>query len=458
MTLKDFLLSPIYLSLLYLIAINFRNRYTNKATRRYFLRALHFKFFGAFALGVIYYYYYGGGDTTLFFDLAGTINRSASKSIWTTFKIIFGPMMNDPETFPYLHSNIFWVKRDGSTFFVIRLVSLASILSFHTYTINAFFFASFSFVGSWALFMVFQDKYPQLTRQMAIAVLFVPSVVFWGSGLMKDSITFGALGMLFHGFYFGLIKRTNLIRNAVMAAVGVFFLASIKVYILNAALPSLLVWLYLHYNSAIKVSALRILIAPILLLITVGVGTFGMQRLTENTEYSLERMAIRTQITYSYLRAMSEQGSAYSIGELDGSVGGMISVFPQAVIVSLYRPFLWETRNPIMLLAALEATFFIWVTFRAITKAGIFRFINTLRTEHLALVGLVFTIPFCFGVGTSSGNFGTLVRYKIPMMPFYLASMLIVLESYRLKRPIRKNRKGKLRKGDNLRNFKPVGV
>jgi hypothetical protein len=28
-------------------------------------------------------------------------------------------------------------------------------------------------------------------------------------------------------------------------------------------------------------------------------------------------------------------------------------------------------------------------------------------------------------VGTSTSNFGTLVRYKIPLMPFYLCGLLI---------------------------------
>jgi hypothetical protein len=39
---------------------------------------------------------------------------------------------------------------------------------------------------------------------------------------------------------------------------------------------------------------------------------------------------------------------------------------------------------------------------------------------------LIFTIIFGIGVGTNSGNFGTLVRYKIPLMPFYLAALYIL--------------------------------
>jgi hypothetical protein len=33
----------------------------------------------------------------------------------------------------------------------------------------------------------------------------------------------------------------------------------------------------------------------------------------------------------------------------------------------------------------------------------------------------------------TSGNFGTLVRYKIPMIPFYISALMIMLESNRKK-------------------------
>jgi hypothetical protein len=38
----------------------------------------------------------------------------------------------------------------------------------------------------------------------------------------------------------------------------------------------------------------------------------------------------------------------------------------------------------------------------------------------------VFSLIFAISVGISSGNFGTLVRYKIPLMPFYLSGLYIL--------------------------------
>jgi hypothetical protein len=39
---------------------------------------------------------------------------------------------------------------------------------------------------------------------------------------------------------------------------------------------------------------------------------------------------------------------------------------------------------------------------------------------------LIFAIVFSFGVGVSTFNFGTLVRYKIPMLPFFVTALILI--------------------------------
>ncbi len=38
----------------------------------------------------------------------------------------------------------------------------------------------------------------------------------------------------------------------------------------------------------------------------------------------------------------------------------------------------------------------------------------------------MFSIFLAFAIGISTSNFGSLVRYKIPAMPFYVASLFII--------------------------------
>ena len=44
---------------------------------------------------------------------------------------------------------------------------------------------------------------------------------------------------------------------------------------------------------------------------------------------------------------------------------------------------------------------------------------------------MVFIIFLAFGIGLSTSNFGALVRYRIPLMPVLVASMLIVRYQYK---------------------------
>ncbi len=85
------------------------------------------------------------------------------------------------------------------------------LFCFNTYTVIGLFFALISFGGMWAMYITFLRIYPLAYKKLAIAVFFLPSVFFWGSGLMKDSLCIGALGWVFYGFYHVFIVRKNLL-------------------------------------------------------------------------------------------------------------------------------------------------------------------------------------------------------------------------------------------------------
>lgn len=51
-----------------------------------------------------------------------------------------------------------------------------------------------------ALHEFFTTEFPDMYKSLAVSILFIPSVVFWGSGLMKDSITFSAHVIMYLDF------------------------------------------------------------------------------------------------------------------------------------------------------------------------------------------------------------------------------------------------------------------
>jgi hypothetical protein len=178
--------------------------------------------------------------------------------------------------------------------------------------------------------------------------------------------------------------------------------------------------------SQIKNVVIRGLILPVILggcylilIVLFSVIQEGDER------YALQNLANTAQVTAYDIAYYSgkDAGSTYELNPLDGSFQSLISNFPAAVNVSFFRPYLWEVKNPLMLLASIEATIvlllFIIILYRIIFQPNKFYPI-----KGIIVFCLIFSISFAFAVGVSTFNFGTLIRYKAPMYPFFVAAMI----------------------------------
>jgi hypothetical protein len=120
-------------------------------------------------------------------------------------------------------------------------------------------------------------------------------------------------------------------------------------------------------------------------------------------------------------------GSTFSLGvEYDGSVSSLIKIAPAAIIATLYRPFLWESKKISTLLSSIESMVIMFFTLSVFFKAGPVNFFRPILKDPTILYCLLFAILFALFVGATTANFGTLVRYKIPCMPFYIIAIFLI--------------------------------
>ena len=174
---------------------------------------------------------------------------------------------------------------------------------------------------------------------------------------------------------------------------------------------------------------LRLILAPLTGVVAIFLAYSAVQMVGEDDRrYNITMLAETAKITAYDIRygwgARSGDGSGYTLGELDGSWQSMLSLAPQAINISLFRPYLWEVQNPLMLLSALEALVLLTLTSYIIWRAR-WELYTYLQTPDV-LFCLVFATVFAFAVGVSTFNFGTLSRYKIPMMPYFLLMLGMV--------------------------------
>jgi hypothetical protein len=442
-TLFDYVLLPFYLAIIYGIAYKRRNRlYPAKHPwHKYYIPALSLKIGGAIFIGLVYQYYYGGGDTAEYFRHARVINSSFDESFEKWINLLLRiPSQNNGEYYNYI-SQMQWYSDDAS-YFVASITAFLNMFTFNSYLPTTVLFAFISFSGVWALFRTFASLYPQLTKPIAIATLFIPSMFVWGSGIFKDTICVFGLGWLTYGVFRIMVQRDFRFSNLFITLLSFLLLAKVKLYILLAFLPALLMWVFFNYTQKIKNTGQRWL-AKVLLMAIVAAGfLFFMQRFAnELGKYSLENIAHSSYETRWWLSYVSniEQGSMYDLGEFSPTIGGMLSKFPLAVNVTLFRPYLWEVKKAIVALSGFEALLFLFLTLKILFVIGPMKVWKTISTEPTIQFCFVFAIIFAFAVGISSYNFGALSRYKIPCMPFYALGLIMLYYKNRpLKKPLLK--------------------
>jgi hypothetical protein len=423
---RDLIVTPILILLVYAAAYMVRPYVTDHNTRRYFFGAITVKIIGALAVGLIYQFYYGGGDTFNF-------HTHGSRHIWQLF-------MDSPEkgikllfydghdlTNIYTSASRIPFLNDPSSFAVIRIAAVLDLFTFSSYSATAILFSLFSFVGVWLLFITFYQRYPHLHKSLAISCLFIPSVFFWGSGLLKDTIMIGSLGMATFAIDRLLMQRKFRMSYVLFFLLSVYLIFVIKKFILQAYFPAVLLWVYFSYVSYIRSLIIKMMLLPFLLVIASVSSYYAIVKVGEgDTRYSVDRLAFTAYETAMDIRYFTgkDAGSGYSLGEVDGSFTGFINIAPKAIAVSLFRPFLWEVRNPLMALSALESFIFLVVVLLTLYRKGIHVFYSMQQADIIFC--LFFSIIFAFAVGISTFNFGSLARYKIPLMPFFSIALTLM--------------------------------
>ena len=432
-TLADYLLLPIYLGIIYMIAFRFRDsKYPpGHAWRPYFIPGLTVKIVGAIAIGLLYQYYYGGGDTANYFWQSKVLNEAFLESPFTWLKLVLHiPAGYESEVIDYT-SRMEWYRATNN-FTVIAFAGVAGILSFNTFLPSSILFAVLSFTGIWAMFRTFANQYPQLVKHVALVILFIPSTFIWGSGIFKDTLCMFAMGWMIYGTFSLLIQRRIRPFAIAMMVFGFYLIAVVKIYILISFLPAVGLWILFSYSQKISSAFVRFfmkiaLFAGSAALLATFLGSFS----SELGLYSIENIAQTATTTRDYIYTSSgDEGSSYHLGDFEPTLTGMLKQFVPAVNVALFRPYIWESRKPIVLSNALEAFMFLFFTLKLLVTLGPAKIWTAISKDANIQFCLIFTLVFAFAVGISSANFGTLSRYRIPCLPLYGLALVLIYYRY----------------------------
>ncbi len=306
--------------------------------------------------------------------------------------------------------------------------TMAGIAAFLVYVVGTSLYgvaatiAVGAFFGKLALHRALAaDADASLRVPLFYAVVLVPSVVYWSAGLLKESVIIGPLGFLYASFRALVVERTP--RALVPLAICAVIVALIKPYILFACLAGAGAFLY---GESARRAGRAAVIRPVPLAITASVAVGGVIGLGELfPEYALDQIAEAA----AHEQAVGQRfqgGSSYTIGDpLARSVGGQLAFAPIAIVSSLFRPFPFEVRNAQLFVSALESTTVLLLFARAVLRRSWAAVWRDLTRSPMLMFCATFALTFGLPVGLATTNLGTLSRYRMPLLPFFVAALAV---------------------------------
>lgn len=427
----DFLLLPLYLFIIYQIASTFQKRRIDaNPAYSYYLKGLFMKIGGGIFLVLIYTVYYEGGDTTAYFQSAVVLNKLRQVNFSAYMEIMLNNL--NKQTFSYFTSETAWPQYffDKQSFTVVRVANLVNYLGFDSYMLTTVVLAALTYNGIWRLFLLFTELYPRYTKQLSYSILYIPSVLFWGSGILKDTLTLMGACWFTFSFYKVFIKRDKMLVNAVTMVLSAWLILQMKPYIFIALVPGALIWFSFDKIQTITSPIVKFFVAPVLIATILGIGGLALSSISDSFgQYSsVEKIVDKAIVTQKDLKMEYNKGNTFDIGEFDGSAGSIGRKFPIATFAGLFFPQFWQVKNPVMFLAAIENTFILGLTIMLLYRVGPRAVYGQVKKEPLLTFSLIFSVFFAFSVGLTTANFGALVRYKIPAVPFYLSAIIILYQ------------------------------
>lgn len=425
----EYLLVVFYLGIIYTYSYIHRFRHYKKSPlKKYFIPAISVKILGAFVICLIYNYYYKGGDTSAYYNDGRLLINLFFIDPWIAIQLIFSTGGNIPDSL-YQYVAGFRFADVESSFMIVKMSAFVQLFCFQSFLVTSLLFGFLSFWGIWNIFKLFTSFYPDLEKQFAISFLFLPSVFFWGSGILKDTVCLTALCWLFCCIHNVFIIGKNKASNVIGILLCSYIIIIVKVYIMMSFSLCIFILIFLNYRGRIKSKSLKNFITPIVIFVSIVTGFFLLKfigNMSESGLYSVNNIMITAKTTREYLKYVSAEGAAYSLGDIENSTWGLIKVLPLAINATLFRPYLWEAHNFIAFFSAAENFLILLITIRMLIRVGPLKMGRITISHDLIFFCMIFSMLFAFSIGISNSNFGTLVRYKIPCIPFFVSGVFLI--------------------------------
>lgn len=447
--------------------------------------------FGFIFWAVYTYYssYQNRADAFLYFEDGKVLYSALYNKPLDYIKLLLG--INDTSLAPYFEKTGYWSREFNQGMYnetrtVIRFNALVCLFSFGQYHVHTVFMCFLSLTGLTGIFKTFFPFLKNKKNELFVVIFFMPSVLFWGSGVLKEGlILFGAGMLIYH--WFKILNEGFSVFRFMLIVFFIGMLSITKIYMLLIILPALFAhaWIVKSSSRFALLKYLTVIILYVsagLLLPNINFPFMLMEKQRQSIYLSKggAYLVNKQQQRFIYIKSETKEriidlndhpsyckikpgvpylnwtkdnymdtgivnnstdtttywiyynqepaGSKIDIPILHPSIWGILKISPAAFLNSLVRPHIFEAKNPLMLLSALENSVIVIVLLFACF------FFKKPETPHLLIFCCTIVVFLFVLVGITTAILGASVRYKIPALPFLLISLLMIMDKEKLLR------------------------
>ena len=121
--------------------------------------------------------------------------------------------------------------------FMVKITSLFNLLTHDNYWITSLYFSFVSFAFAWKLVSVISEVMPNVRVPAVVSFLFLPSAVFWSSGVIKESLAMAVLFFLSSLVVKAWSRRSLRICEWITIPFSLWLVWSLKYYYLAVFFP-----------------------------------------------------------------------------------------------------------------------------------------------------------------------------------------------------------------------------
>lgn len=423
-SIQNILLGIIFYIILFFTYNSGLNKLDNDLFKKYYKRNFKLKVVLVIVYTLYYIFVVGGGDTVAYWEGAVTL----SNLFWKSSSMYFEQMFNTPTSeMGWRHFDVQtgfppgWIYREPESWFISKIYSLIAFVSFKSYLVGSIFSAFIMSKASWRLFLLVDSFKLHQSKHIAFAVLFLPSVLFWCSGVTKDTIVLLAIIYINVNFLELILKVPGNNRKRILIILFyVFLLFHIRDFMLSVIAVAFIVVLMVRLANKYRSKPFAFYSLRMLTII-IGVLVF----VSQGSKLSDSDKIKQAEIIYNDFETNSNyDGVRYSVGITNFSPSGLIVGAIPAVIAGIYRPFIWEGLSFSLIFNGVESAYFFYLTWLFLKK-DFFKKVKLVRKSEFLVFAFIFSILLAFMVGLTSGLLGVLVRFKAPLLSFFLLVLTV---------------------------------